>query len=283
MTAQIHPTALVDPSAQLGEGVIIGPYSIVGPHVQLGKNVVLRSHVVIEGHVSIGENTQIFPFAVLGQPPQNINYKGEPSRIEIGSNNVIREHVTIHPGTEHGGMVTKIGNNCYFMVSTHVAHDCELGNNIIMANNATIGGHVKVGDFVVIGGLAAIHQFVRIGEHAFIAGTAGVNEDVIPFGAVMTIKSRLGGLNLMGIKRRGFSRNEMHNLRNAYNLLVSDKTINLKDRLKKIEDTYSDCPAVKRLIDFINAEPDRPLCLPSETWDFHETEELENNAASARR
>lgn len=277
MNTQIHPTAFVETGAQLGEGVIIGPYCIVGPHVKLANNVKLRSHVVIQGETTIGENTEIYSFAVIGEPPQVVNFKDKPSRVEIGSNNVIREHVTIHAGKSVNGSYTKIGNNCYLMVATHIAHDCELGNNVIMANNATIAGHVKIGDFVIIGGLSAIHQFVRIGEHAFIGGTAGVSEDVIPYGAVMARKARMGGLNLTGLRRRGFSREEIFKLRDAYNMLVNDDTATLQERLRKIEENYADYPAVQRLISFIKEDPHRPLCLPSEAWDLHTSEENGNN------
>lgn len=266
MSTQIHPTALVDAGAHIGHGVTIGAFSIVGPHVRIADNVKIHSHVVIEGQTTIGENTEIYPFAVIGEPPQVVNFKEVPSRVEIGENTVIREHVTIHAGKGVEGSYTQVGNNCYLMVASHVAHDCILGNNVIMANNATIAGHVVVGDFVIIGGLAAIHQFVRIGEHAFIAGTAAVKEDVIPYGTINAERDRLGGLNLMGLKRRGFSREQIHNLRNAYNMLVADDASTLKDRLAKMEEMYPECPAVQRLLEFIKADPNRPLSLPAEAW-----------------
>ena len=266
MCNQIHPTALIDKGAHIGQGVTIGAFSIVGPHVRIADNVKIHSHVVIEGQTSIGENTEIYPFAVIGEPPQVVNFKEIPSRIEIGENTVIREHVTVHAGKGVEGSYTKIGNHCYLMVASHVAHDCTLGNHVVMANNATIAGHVFVGDYVIIGGLAAIHQFVRIGEHAFIAGTAAVKEDVIPYGTISAERDRLGGLNLMGLKRRGFSREQIHNLRNAYNMLVSDEQSTLKDRLEKMEALYPNCPAVQRLLEFIKTDPSRPLSLPAQSW-----------------
>jgi UDP-N-acetylglucosamine acyltransferase len=191
--------------------------------------------VVIEGHTTIGAHTEVFPFAALGLAPQSIHYNGEPSLLDIGENCTIREHVTIHRGGVKGGIKTIVGNNCYIMIGSHIGHDCHIGNFVQMANNATLGGHVKVGDYAVIGGLAAIHQFVRIGAYAMIAGTAGVNQDVMPFGTVVTVKSKLGGLNLIGMKRHGFKREDIHGLRNAYKLLAKDQQETFEERLKKIK------------------------------------------------
>src|ERR1700739_1226866 len=179
---QIHPTAIVAPGAMLAEDVVIGPYCVVGDNAVLGPRVTLRSHVVVDGRTTIGEGTRVFPFASIGLEPQDLKYRGERSELVIGRNNTIREYVTMNPGTEGGGMVTRIGDDCLFMVGAHVAHDCQIGDHVIMANNATLGGHVTLGDYVVIGGLSAVHQFVRIGAHAMIGGMSGVENDVIPFG-----------------------------------------------------------------------------------------------------
>lgn len=266
MTPHIHPTAIVAAGATLEEGVTIGAYSLIGPHVVLKENVKIHPHVLIDGHTTIGAETEIFPFAAIGLPPQNIHYKGEPSSLEIGKKCVIREHVTIHPGTEKGGMKTTLGEECYIMVGAHIAHDCHVGQGVIMANNATLGGHVHVGNYSIIGGLAAVHQFVRIGSYAMISGTAGVGEDVIPFGTVLTAKSKLGGLNIIGMKRRGFEREEIHALRHAYNLLVREEDGTLGERLKKIKTLHGHYRTVEELVAFIDSDPKRPLCLPSKKW-----------------
>ena len=223
MPVQIHPTAIVADGAKLADGVCIGAYSLIGPHVILKEKVKIHPHVVVDGYTTIGTKTEVFPFAAIGLAPQNAHYKGEPSTLEIGEGCIIREHVTIHPGTEKGRMTTTVGNNCYIMVGAHIGHDCQLGNSVIMANNATLGGHVFVGDYANIGGLAAVHQYVRIGSYAMISGTAGVSEDVIPFGTVVAMRGKLGGLNIIGMKRRGFERQDIHELRSAYKLLVKDQ------------------------------------------------------------
>lgn len=189
MSVYIHPTAIVADDAQLAEGVSVGAFSLIGPHVVLKENVKIHPHVVIEGRTTIGAETEVFPFAVLGLTPQSAHYKREPSTLEIGEKCIIREHVTIHIGTENGRMKTTIGNGCYIMIAAHIGHDCQIGNFVRITNCAALGGHVTIGDYANIGGLAAIHQNTRIGAYAMIAGTAGVNEDVMPFGTVMTIKS----------------------------------------------------------------------------------------------
>ena len=193
--------------------------------------------MVIEGRTTIGAGSEIFPYAVLGLAPQSMRYKGEPSIIKVGEKCIIREHVTIHPGTEAGEMKTTVGNGCYIMVGAHIGHDCTVGNFVTMANNATLGGHVTVGDYAIIGGLAAIHQFTRIGAYAMIAGTAGVSEDVMPFGAVMAMKAKLGGINIIGMKRRGFERQDIHDLRNAYKLLVKGQSETLRGAPSKDQNT----------------------------------------------
>ncbi len=227
--ANIHPTAIVDPGASLGDQVTIGPYSCVGPEVTLGNNITLISHVVLAGRTLIGDGTRIFPFASLGHEPQDLKYKGEPSILEIGADNTIREYVTMNPGTEGGGMVTSVGDHCLFMVGAHVAHDCHIGNHVIMANNATIGGHVNIGDYAILGGLSAVQQRVRIGRHAMIGGMSGVEQDVIPYGSVMGDRAHLSGLNIIGLKRHGISRDDIHALRNP---LASESLQNKLHRVR---------------------------------------------------
>ena len=223
MSSNIHPTAIIEDGAQVHATAQIGPYCVVGPNVTLEENVVLRSHVNIEGHTTVGAGTEIYPFASIGSPPQDLKFGGENSRLIIGKNNVIREHVTMNPGTEHGGMETRVGDNCLFMMASHVAHDCQVGNNVILANNATLAGHVHVGDFVIIGGLSAVHQFIRIGDHAIIGGMSGVESDVIPYGRVKGERASLAGLNLIGLERRGFDKGEVRNIQRAYNQLFGDE------------------------------------------------------------
>ncbi len=256
----IHPTAIVEPGAQLGSRVKIGPYSCVGAHVTLGDDVELFSHVVITGRTTLGANTTVYPFASLGHAPQDLKYQGEPSTLEIGSHNKIREYVTMQPGTASGNMKTVVGNHGLFMAGSHVAHDCVIGNHVIMANNATLGGHVTVGDYVVIGGLAAVHQFVRIGSYAMIGGTAGVAEDVIPYGSVETKRAYLGGLNLVGLKRRNVPKDEIHGLREAFRVLFVEESGAMSERLKTLSSDLKALAAVQELIHFIEAEASRPLC-----------------------
>jgi len=259
--ATIHPTAIVDSKASLAESVTVGPYCIVGADVVLGEGVDLISHVVVEGRTTIGANTRIFPFASIGHRPQDLKYHGEPSTLEIGSGNQIREYVTMQPGTEGGGMITRVGNDCLFMASAHVAHDCILGDHVIMANNATLAGHVTVGEFAFLGGLSAVHQFVRIGKHAMIGGMSGVEGDVIPFGVVMGNRASLNGLNIVGLKRRGFSRDDIHTLRNAYRLLFAPEGT-LQERLGDVEEQFQDNAVVMDIVGFIRAETNRQLCTP---------------------
>jgi UDP-N-acetylglucosamine acyltransferase len=262
--AAVHSSAIVASGAKLGEGVEIGPFCVVGEHVELGANVKLKSHVVVEGHTSVGPRCSIFPFASIGHQPQDLKFKGEPSRLEIGEDTIIREHVTMNPGTAGGGMLTRVGNRCLIMVGSHVAHDCKLGNNVIMANNATLGGHVVVEDFAFLGGLCAVHQFVRIGRHAMVGGMSGVENDVIPYGSVMGDRARLGGLNLVGLKRRGFSREDIHSLRTAYRLLFAQEGT-MAERIGDVAQLFSATKAVQEIVDFIKADSQRALCQPRST------------------
>lgn len=257
----IHPTAIVDAAAKIGGKVSVGPYSIVGPDVALGDGVELMSHVVVDGRTSIGANTRIFPFASIGLPPQDLKYNGEPSRLTIGCDNIIREHVTMNPGTEGGGMETNIGNNCLFMIGAHVAHDCQIGDHVILVNNATLAGHVTIQEWAIIGGLAAVHQFVRIGKHAMVGGKTGVAEDVIPYGSVIGNRARLSGLNIIGLKRRDFSRDDIHNLRKAYRLIFAEEGT-MAERIQDVAELFPDSKPVRDIIDFITADSSRAICQP---------------------
>lgn len=259
--AEIHPTAIVEPEARLGRDVTIGPYCVVGPEVALDDGVSLLSHVVMAGDTSVGANTRIYPFASIGQPPQDLKYKGEASKLVIGCNNVIREYVTMNPGTEGGGLTTLVGNNCLFMVGAHVAHDCTIGDHVVMANNATLAGHVEIGEHAILGGLSAVHQFVRIGHHAMIGGMSGVEQDVIPYGSAKGDRARLSGLNIVGLKRGGFSRDDIHNLRTAYRLLFAEEGT-MGERLNDVAEMYRDNAAVMEVVEFIGAVSNRSVCQP---------------------
>ncbi len=258
----IHPTAIIADSVKLAENVVVGAYCVLDGNVTIAEGTKLFSHVAISGNTSIGKNCQIFPFASLGFAPQDLKYHGEPSTLTIGDNNTIREYVTMNTGTEGGGMNTSVGNNCLFMVGSHVAHDCKLGNNVILANNATLAGHVEVGDYSIIGGLAAVHQFVRIGSHAVIGGMSGVEHDVIPYGSVMGERANLAGLNLVGLKRRGFDRDTIHALRSAYKMIFEEGEGTLAQRAEKAKITYGEIAAVVDVLSFMSDKSSRSLCVP---------------------
>jgi len=258
---RIHASAVVEKGAEIGENVEIGPYCVVGPDVVIEDGVRIFSHAVLGGRTRIGAGTTIYPFAVIGLPPQDLKFKGEPSRLEIGRDNVIREHVTMNPGTEGGGMVTRVGDRNLFMVGVHIAHDCQVGNNVVMANNATLGGHVTVENFAVLGGLSAVHQFCRIGRHAMIGGMSAVEQDVIPYGSVMGDRARLCGLNIVGLKRRGFSREDVQSLRKAYRLLFAEEGT-MSERLSDVADLYSANEPVMEIVNFIGIRSPRAICQP---------------------
>lgn len=258
---EIHPTAVVADGARLAADVSVGPFCCVGANVELGEGVRLVSHVVVDGRTRVGAGTQIFPFASIGHIPQDLKYKGEPSELVIGSHNVIREHVTMNPGTEGGGMLTQVGDHCLFMVGAHVAHDCRIGDHVILANNATLAGHVQVGDWVILGGLSAVHQFARIGKHAMVGGMSGVENDVIPYGSVTGNRARLAGLNIIGLKRRGFSRDIIHALRNAYRLLFAQEGT-MAERIEDVAQMFHDNEPVMEIVDFIRADSSRAICHP---------------------
>ena len=259
--AIIHPTAIIEDGANLGEGVQIGPFCTVGAEVNLGDGVMLDSHVVIAGRTTIGPNSRVYPFAAIGTSPQDTKYAGEASDLVLGANNIIREHVTMHPGTAGGGMITKVGNNCLFMVGAHVAHDCQIGDHVILVNNVILGGHVEVQDHAILGGMSAVHQFVRIGRHAMIGGKSAVESDVIPYGSVLGNRAYLSGLNIIGLKRRGFARDEIHGLRAAYRLLFAQEGT-MQERLVDVAAMFADHEQVMEIVAFIQADSSRALCQP---------------------
>lgn len=260
--SEIHPTAIVDPGAELGANVRIGPYCVIGAGVTIGDDCELKSHVVVEGNTSIGESCRIFPFASIGQIPQDMKYKGEASQLIVGSHNVIREYVTMNSGTEGGGGKTVVGSHGLYMANSHVAHDCIVGDHVIMANCATLGGHVTVEDYAIFGGLSAAHQFTRIGAHAFIGGVSGVRADVIPYGIANGDFATLQGINIVGLRRRGVEREQIHNLRKAYRLLFATEGT-FQERLDDVEAGFPDDPHVSKIVAFIRDGTDRALCLPS--------------------
>lgn len=257
----VHPTALVESGAELGEGVSVGPFCYVGARAQLAAHVKLVSHVVVTGRTTIGANTTVYPFASLGHPPQHLRHKGEETELIIGAGNTIRESVTMNPGTVAGGGVTRVGDNGFFMATSHVAHDCQVGNSVIFTNGAVVGGHVKVEDHVIIGGLAAVHQNCRIGRHAIIGGMSGVEADVIPYGSVIGNRAYLTGLNIVGLKRRGFSRDAIHTMRNAYRLLFAQEGT-FQERLADVEELFKDSPEVSAIVAFARADSVRGLVMP---------------------
>jgi UDP-N-acetylglucosamine acyltransferase len=255
----IHSTAIIDPKAKIGNNVKIGPFSIVGPNVEIGDNTIIQSHVSILAKTIIGKGNKIYPFVSINEP-QDLKYKGESTELIIGDNNKIREYVTINPGTDGGGGKTVIGNNCLFMVSSHIAHDCKLGNNIIVANNVAIAGHAIIDDNVVIGGNSAVQQFVRIGKMAMIGGMTGVLHDVIPYGLSMGNRNSLQGLNLIGLRRAKFDNKDILTLSDAYKQIFATK--NLTENLNNLNGSFKDNPLVKEILEFITKDKKRSICTP---------------------
>jgi UDP-N-acetylglucosamine acyltransferase len=254
----IHPTALVDPAARIGRDVRIGPWCQVGPDVTLGAGTQLMSHVVVDGRTSIGESVTVYPFCSIGLAPQDLKYRGEPTRTDIGARTQLREHCTIHRGTVTGTGVTRIGEDCLIMAVAHVAHDCDIGDGVIIANNVVMGGHVSIGRHAVIGGSAALHQFVRIGRGAMVGGVSGVEADVIPFGSVLGNRARLAGLNLIGLKRRGYDRAQVHRLRAAFRKLFAGNGV-FASRLAAVRQDFAQDALVVELLAFIDAPSERGL------------------------
>ena len=249
---RIHPTAVISPDTFIGSDISIGPYAVIDRGVTLGSGCVIGPHAVIEGNTTIGENVKIFQFASVGAAPQDIHYSGAPTRLEIGDNTVIRESVTIHRGTEDGGGLTSVGSNCMIMAYCHIAHDCRVADNVIMANAATLGGHVEIGKHAVVGGLSAIHQFCRIGEYAFIGGMSGTNKDIPPFVKYQGTRSNLFGLNLIGLRRQGFSKEAIKTLRDCYRL-VFHQSITITEGLETAAERYPDSEEVRTFVEFIRS------------------------------
>lgn len=255
---RIHPTAVIDPGAVIGEGCEIGPFCVLGPQVRLGRGVVLKTHVVIAGDTAIGDETMLFPFASIGEVPQDLKFRGEKVRLEIGARNRIREYVTMNPGTEGGGGVTRVGDDGLFMAGSHVAHDCQIGDRVILVNNASVAGHCHLEDDVIIGGLSGVHQWVRIGRGAMIGAVCMVTADVIPFGLVQGPRGHLDGLNLVGLKRRGASREEIHALRDMLGKLG---TGSFRDTARQMAGDQNG-PMVREVLDFILGPSDRSFLAP---------------------
>ena len=260
MSSHIHPSAIVEPGAQLGENVRIGPFCIVGPRAVLGDGVELKSHVVITGDTTIGAETVVFPFTSLGEIPQDLKFGGEDTRLEIGARNRIREHVTMNAGTEGGGGVTRVGDDCMFMAGTHVAHDVQIGNRVVFVNHSGAAGHCIVEDDVILGGISGLHQWVRVGRGAIIGALTMVAKDVIPYGLVQAPRGVLDGLNLVGLKRRGVSRADITALRAAFQMLAQDEGT-FQDRAQRLgEETESDY--VREIVDFVTSASDRHFLTP---------------------
>lgn len=260
-SAKIHSSAVVDAGAEIGANSTVGAFCVVGPKVKLGDNVEVLSHVVIAGDTAIGTGTKIWPFASIGSQPQDLKYNGEPTRLVIGKSNHIREYVTINPGTEGGGGVTRIGDGNLLMIQVHVGHDCQLGNNIVIANDVQIAGHVVIGDNAVIGSMAGLHQFCRVGKGAMIGAASIVVNDVIPYGTTLSVRASLAGLNLIGLKRRGVSKARINELRRVYKTLFLGEGA-LLDRAQALADDAGDNPLVLDLLEFVLANSDRSFCTP---------------------
>ena len=256
----IHKSSIISPKAKISKQAKIGPFCFVGENVHIKENVELISNVHVEGNTIIGKGTKIFPFASIGTQPQDLKYNGEANSLEIGENNLIREYVTINPGTAGGGSKTIIGNNCLFMISSHVAHDCVVGNNVIIANNVPLGGHVTIEDSVIIGGNSAVQQFTRVGRLAMIGGMTGVLKDVIPFGLSFGNRNYLEGLNLIGLRRKKYENKKILELDTAYKKIFSSEK--LHENLAKINGEFKENELVKEVIDFIAKDKKRPICTP---------------------
>ena len=256
----IHKTSIIDSKAKISSSAKIGPYTIIGPNVTIEEKVEIYSHVNITGYTKLGTGTKVFPFASIGTQPQDLKYKGEKNSLVIGKNNIVREYVTINPGTEGGGGMTKIGDNCLFMISSHIAHDCTIGNNVVIANNVPLGGHVVIEDGVIIGGNSAVQQFTRIGRLAMIGGMTGVLKDVIPFGLSYGNRNFLKGINIIGLKRKNYENKKIMQLNEAYEKIFSSH--NLHENLNKINGEYKDNELVQEVTNFISKNKKRPICSP---------------------
>ena len=256
----IHKTAIIDSSAKISEYVTIGPYTVIGPNVVIGEGTVIQSNVNITGNTSIGKYNLIYPFASIGNDPQDLKFKGEKTLLEIGDNNKIREYVTINPGTEGGGGKTKVGNNCLFMVSSHIAHDCIVGDNVILANNVPLGGHAHVDDNAIIGGNSAVQQFTRVGKFAMVGGMCGVVRDVIPYSIAHGNRSILQGLNLIGLRRKNIPNKEILSLSEAYKIIFKNE--NLTENLSNLSNDLRKNELVLEVVNFLEKDKKRPICTP---------------------
>ncbi len=257
----IHPTAIVEDGAVVAAGVRLGPYCVVGKDVSLGEGVELVSHAVVAGTTTIGARTRIFPFASIGHQPQDLKYKGEPCSLFVGADCIIREGVTMNPGTGGGGSVTTVGDGCAFLANSHVGHDCNVGRNVIFSNNVMLAGHCTVGDYAIIGGGAAVIQFARVGPHAFVGGMSGLENDLIPYGVALGNRAYLSGLNIVGLQRRGFSRADIHDLRRAYRSLFAAEGT-LVERMEDVAQEFAGHAIVQEIIAFIRQGGKRSLCTP---------------------
>ena len=256
----IHKTSIIDSKAKISKSAKIGPYTIIGPNVTIEEKVEIHSHVNITGYTKVGTGTKVFPFASIGTQPQDLKYKGEKNSLVIGKNNIVREYVTINPGTKGGGGVTKIGDNCLFMISSHIAHDCKVGNDVVIANNVPLGGHVVIEDGVIIGGNSAVQQFTRIGRLAMIGGMTGVLKDVIPFGLSFGNRNFLKGINIIGLKRKNYENKKIMQLSEAYEKIFSSK--NLHQNLSRINGEYKNNELIQEVTNFISKDKKRPICSP---------------------
>lgn len=261
MEAVIHPSAVVEDGAKIGAGVKIGPFCTVGSEVELGDGCQVLSHVALAGRTKIGPRTRIFPFASIGHIPQDLKYRGESSTLEIGADCMIREGVTMNPGTEGGGLRTVIGDRCTFLAGSHVGHDTKVGNDCILSNNVMLAGHVTVGNFVIFGGGSAVIQFARVGSHAFVGGLSGLENDLIPYGMAVGNRAHLAGLNIIGMRRRNFTREQIHDIRRAYRLLFADEGT-LSERVDDVAAEFAEHPFVHEILDFIREGKERSICTP---------------------
>jgi UDP-N-acetylglucosamine acyltransferase len=258
--ARIHPSAVVEPGATIGAGSTVGPFAVIGPEVTLGEGVTVKSHAVVTGWTEIGDGSVIFPFATVGEVPQDLKYKGEHSRLIVGRRTRIREGATLNTGTEGGGNITRVGDDCLIMTGAHVGHDAQIGDRVILVNQVAIAGHCVLGDDVIVGGLSGVHQWVRIGQGAIIGAVTMVTNDVLPYGLVQGPRGELDGLNLVGLKRRGVDRAEIMALRAAYQMLAQGEGTFL-DRARRLADD-SESPLVRQITDFILSESDRSFLTP---------------------
>ena len=256
----IHNTAIIDPKAKISAGVSIGAFTVIGPNVEIGENTIIQSHVSIIGNTKVGKNNKIYPFASIGNDPQDLKFDGEVTKLEIGDNNKIREYVTVNPGTKGGGGLTKIGNNCLFMVSSHIAHDCLVENNVILANNVPLGGHAHIEENVIIGGNSAVQQFTRVGKSSMIGGMCGVVRDIIPYAMVHGNRSILQGLNLIGLRRKNIPNKEILVLTEAYKEIFKDE--NLTTNLKNLKEEFKKNDLVNDVVKFLEKDKKRPICTP---------------------